>query len=536
MRIARSARRIGVALLAFAIDAHALGPILHEPIPPDPAEDARLGVFIDGDLPSALSTPSGVVAAPDPHRLPSSSRGPNDSALANAPPNAKFHPDRDTHRPDVVPYEDPFTPSIAPFKRLLAFDAVDASYELSVRDPRFLPLSPRSQPAPDGSDDAFFGDLVVDLVPGQPQRIPSVGPGAKILHARAGVGNADVPVRFVHDGADNWFVVGDTSTRVRLVMELAIPRATFGGALADPSWGDLPKVAPLPPVVARAAALVAAHIGVSRALAPREALTKMVAYFRSFADSDDFPRAGEDVYLALALSKKGVCRHRSFAFLVTALGLGLPARMIANEAHAWVEVHDGSMWKRIDLGGAGRAMDAALAGTVKHVAPPDPFAWPPNATRGDDLADNARGSSSSPGGGAPGGGSTDAKQAAAQASPSTPRSPSASASGNPFAGGAPDDRPPSRVSLALNGGDARRGAPLHVHGAVTAGSDSCGHVLVEIGLRNGSGHLVPLGALATDDDGKYEGALVVPSSAPLGDYDLYARSSGDSRCGPGGAP
>ncbi len=531
MRIARGARRLGVALLAFAIDAHAIGPVLHEPIPPDPAEDARLGVMIDGDLPAALSTPSGVVPAPDPRRLPNTPRGSTDPAIANAPPNAKFHPDRDTHRPDVVPYEDPFTPSIAPFKRLLAFDTVDAAYELSVHDARFLPLSPRSQAAPDGSDDAFFGDLVIDLVPGQPQRIPSVGPGAKILHARAGIGNADVPVRFFHDGADNWFVVGDSAARVRLVMELAIPRATFGGALADPAWGDLPRVMPLPPSVARAAAQVAAHIGVSRALSPREALTKLVAYYRSFADSDDPPRAGDDVFLALALSKKGVCRHRAFAFLVTALGLGLPARMIANEAHAWVEVHDGSMWKRIDLGGAGRAMDATLAETVKHVAPPDPFAWPPNATRGDDLADNARGSNASPGssGGSSGAPKPAPSSALASAAPSSSVSP-----GNPYANGGQDERPASHVTLALNGNDARRGAPLRVHGDVTAGRDACGHVLVEIGLRDGSGHLVPLGALATDDDGKYEGALVVPSSAPLGDYDLYARSSGDARCGPGG--
>ena len=91
-------------------------------------------------------------------------------------------------------------------------------------------------------------------------------------------------------------------------------------------------------------------------------VAKLVAYFRSFVDSDEFPTDRDDVYLALALSKKGVCRHRAFAFLVTALGLGLPARMITNEAHAWVEVSDGSLWRRIDLGGAGRALDASLAG------------------------------------------------------------------------------------------------------------------------------------------------------------------------------
>jgi hypothetical protein len=522
---ARAKGGVGVALLLLALDARAAGPVLHEPVPPDPAEDARIGVMIDGDLPAALSTPSGVVTAPDPRRMPSSGSHAPDPAVAAAPPNAKFHPDRDTHRPDVVPYDDPFTPSIAPFKRLLAFDTVDATYDLSVRDPRMMPLSPRAQAAADGSDDAFFGDLVVDLVPSRPRRIPSVGPGAKILHAHAGVGSTDIPVRFVHDGADNWFVVGETTARVRLVMELSIPRATFGGNLADPAWSDLPKVAPLPPSVALASAQVAAHIGVSRAQSPRDVVAKLVAYFRSFTDSDDPPRAGSDVYLALALSKKGVCRHRSFAFLVTALGLGLPARMIANEAHAWVEVNDGATWRRIDLGGAGRALDATLAGTVKHSPPPDPFAWPSNATRGEDLADRARGA----------GASADPNATAQGAKhPASPPAPAASSSAS--ASRADDDRPASHVTLAFNGGDARRGAPLRVHGAVTAGRDTCGHVLVEVGLRDANGGRLPLGALATDDEGKYEGALVVPASAALGDYDLYARSSGDSHCGPGGGP
>jgi hypothetical protein len=71
---------------------------------------------------------------------------------------------------------------------------------------------------------------------------------------------------------------------------------------------------------------------------------------------------------------------------------------------------------------------------------------------------------------------------------------------------------------------------------VTADGAACGHVLVELGLRDGRGLDLPLGALATDDEGKYDGALGVPSAAPLGDYDLYARTSGDLRCGRGAGP
>src|SRR5205085_2596405 len=85
---------------------------------------------------------------------------------------------------------------------------------------------------------------------------------------------------------------------------------------------------------------------------PREAVTKMVEYFRAFTPSTEAPNENGDVYLDLALSKKGVCRHRAFAFLVTALYLGIPARLVHNEAHAWVGVRDDRLWHRIDLGGA----------------------------------------------------------------------------------------------------------------------------------------------------------------------------------------
>ena len=408
---------------------------------------------------------------------------------------------------------------------------MSAQYGLSVHDPRLVALSSRGTSAPDGSDESFFGDMVVDLVPNAPQRIPSVGPGAKILHARAGIGNADVPVRFFHDGADNWFVVGETNARVRLVTELAIPRAAFGGVFGDPGWSDLPKAPSLPPSVARAAAQVAVHIGVSRGLSPREAVAKLVAYFRGFVDSDEFPTDRDDVFLALALSKKGVCRHRSFAFLVTALGLGLPARMVANEAHAWVEVNDGTIWRRIDLGGAGRALDASLTEGVKHSPPPDPFAWPPNATRGDELADRARGATSSPGSSGGGGTKSGAelrRLRVRQGDRPRERRPRDLRSSR---------RSPRLARRARRGdADARRGSPLRVRGEVVADGAACGHLLVEIGLRDARGRDLPLGALATDDDGKYGGALVVPGFAPLGDYDLYARTSGDARCGRGGGP
>lgn len=543
------------------------GAVLHEPIPPDPREDVALALALDGDLPAAIDTPRGLVPAPDPARPVGTGDAPYSSAPRNDAPGSTFRPDRDTRRPDVLPYDDPFSPSTAPFKRLSAYDSVDHNYTLSVRDPSYVPLAIMAQPTPDASEEQFYADMVIDLSAGRKVRIPSVGPGARVLRARAGVGTQDLRFSLYRDGADNWFIEGDTSTRARLVMELSIPRRAFGGDFGSPSRAELFPVPPLPANVASAAGQVAQRIGVNHRMPPREIVTKLVSYFRAFQDSEDPPAARGDIYLDLALQQKGVCRHRSFAFLVTSLSLGIPTRMISNEAHAWVEVHDGHMWRRIDLGGAGRTLRDPLSQNVPYEPPPDPFNWPQGATRGDDLADRVRRSGPSP--------TPPASAAASSASSAPPGASSANGPNGPngpnglhgpsglnggpngpngassafgmssspeatganagptYANGATDERPASTLTLTATGQDARRGAPFRIRGQVSAEGEPCPHVAVEILLHSKSHGDLPVGLLATDERGNYDGALVLPPTVPLGDYEAHARTAGDGRCGRG---
>ncbi len=501
------------------------GPVLHEPIAPDAREDLALRVALDGDLPAAIQTPGGVVAAPDPRRLPS----PSEPTYGPAA-HASFVPDTDTKRPEVSDYDDPFTPSTAPFKRLQAFDAVRGDYSLEVRDERLVRLTTTSTGAPPApGEDPFYGDLIVD-VPGEGSaRIPSVGPGARIVRARLGVGSSDVPFRILRDGADNWFLQAARTpgapvrpaTRARLVVEIAAPRAAFGGPLGDASWSELPFVPSLPENVTRDAAEVRGVIGVSRSMRPREAIAKLVDYFRGFADSVDPPRARGNVYLDLALSKRGVCRHRAFAFLVTAESLGIPTRLVENEAHAWVEVHDGTLWRRIDLGGAGRMASrtsTALAARDAYEAPREAFPWPQAAGRGTEMI--SRGPTG--GAGLSGGGSTPAALVA---------DPAAGAVDDRRKAG--DGRPPSTVVLTMADTLAHRGLPIHVRGSVRADGEPCLEVPIELWLREPrAGRRFHVGTLATGDDGTFSG-VVVPAAVPLGDYDLVAETPGDARCGPG---
>ena len=73
-----------------------------------------------------------------------------------------------------------------------------------------------------------------------------------------------------------------------------------------------------------------------------------------------------------------------------------------------------------------------------------------------------------------------------------------------------------------------------MRGAVRADDEACAHVAVELSLRDPSADKrIPLGTLATGDDGAFQGA-VVPSGVPLGDYEVFAETPGDARCGRGG--
>jgi transglutaminase-like putative cysteine protease len=508
------------------------GPVLHEPIAPDPSEDLALRVAVDGDLPAAIQTPNGVVGVPDPLRPPT----PFEPAYGPAGAHDAFVPDTDTKRPELSDYDDPFTPSTAPFKRLEAFDSVRSDYQLEVRDERLVRLTTTQSGAPPAAgEDPFYGDLVVD-VPGEGStRIPSVGPGARVVRARLGVGASDVPFRILRDGADNWFLQLaklpgapiPPATRARLVMEVAIPRAAFGGPLADANWSDLPIVTPLPDNVARDAFEVRSVVGVSRAMRPREAIAKLVDYFRGFVDSVDPPRARGSVYLDLALSRKGVCRHRAFAFLVTAQSLGIPTRLVENEAHAWVEVHDGRLWRRIDLGGAGRlaVLASSRLGTRDaYEAPHEVFPWPPSAGPGGEMISRASAGKA-------------AGLASAVASgpwgPGATTSATHSSSGSGDAPEETDPRPPSTVALTVVDTAAHRGLPVHVRGTVRADNEPCQHVAVEISLRESrGGKKFPIGTLATNEDGIFAG-VVIPAGMPLGEYDLAAETSGDARCGRG---
>jgi hypothetical protein len=504
-----------LAVMSSSVLADSPTVVLHEYIPVDPKDDlALLATTSDGSMPAAIETPSGIVAAPETDRGPSSTdKAYSGSSTARGGDNI-YVPDRDTRRPNVNQYDDPFSPSITPYKRLRAYDTVLDDFSLSVADPR-LRAVPFGGPVLPG-EDGFFADMTVDISPGGAVRIPSVGAGARIVK-RSTV--PPVQIDILHDGADNWFARGTVETRTRLILEIAVPRDAFGGALRDMPKASLPPVAALPAHVARAADEVIRHLGLSRSESLRVTVAKMVAYFRGFESSDTPPRGRENVYLDLALSKKGVCRHRAYAFLITALALGIPARMIVNEAHAWVEVNDGTGFRRLDLGGAANHLDDRTSqNRIAHQQPADSFPWPSTRDSGAQLAESNRG----------------AAQAGPTSSPAS-SSPSplsfSSASSLPSRGNA---APAATLVVASSESKVMRGSTVTLNGLASISSGGCSHIRIDVHLvEQRGGHSHSIGALSTDESGHFSGSIVVPMEIPVGEYTVSLSTPGDEVCGAG---
>ncbi|MFO0755271.1 MAG: transglutaminase-like domain-containing protein [Byssovorax sp.] len=517
-----------VMAMAAATRADAESSILHEFVAPDATEDVSFSATtLEGDLPAAVQTPSGLATAPDPRKAPGGDHV-YSGATTDDSPDSTYEPDRDTRRPKIENYDDPFSPATAPFKRLRAYDWVDPDYALRVREKSLTALPVGGTIG--AGDEPFYGDLSVDLLPDQPVRIPTVGPGARLLRLHA---NPEVPIEVFRDGADNWFVRGKDRVRVHLVVEIGIPRATFGSDFADVEWSSLDALGMGSRQHDAAAQQVEQAIGVSRAMRPREAVRKMVTYFRSFAPSNEPPTGKQDIYLDLALSKKGVCRHRAFAFLVTALSLGIPTRMVVNEAHAWVEVFDGSLWHRVDLGGAAANLDHEPdPGKPAYKPPPDPYAWPEGRDSGQDLADRNREQAASAQSGNNGNNGNNGTSSATDGDGGT--APAASAPADPTSEPSDPQAPRSDVTVTAIDSDVRRGLPLHLQGQVSQAGAPCSHLRVDVlltgpALQSG----VVVGSISTDDQGHFDGAVVIPRDFSLGDYDLLVATPGDARCAPG---
>ncbi len=545
--VKRFAPLLSIALVAAVARADG-GPTIHEYVPDLGSEEGTMLVSSGGAQPDAIVYQGEVLPAPEGGALREGEQpmralgGDGEQTEEPGRRSPTFRPDRVTDLDAIVPYYTVFTPTIAPFKRVTAYDTVVLAsdgtpiFTIGAGDrSRLDPLGADAEPPGDRPFDRFWGSVVLDFSEGSTVPLPSIAPEARILTLRT------EPSALIHverDRAGNFYatLVGAASEPVRVVFLPDAPRDYFGASLPDaPVVALRDRMTPLPAPVQRDAEAFAAELGLSRASRFGEALRALAAHFRSFEESEEPPRNTGNIYLDLARGMRGICRHRVYAFVITAQALGMHARFVHNEAHAWAEVELPSAgWLRVDLGGAATGLEAHGAAERPTYAPdvPDPLPRPEAYVRAYEQAQRMSGLRAPSGGGAPG---------------SNGGAPSGGGGGGDDTGGgdpgggtvAPTvtegegPRRPLELALDRRSFEVFRGRELEVTGVARGPDGGAPGLRIEVLLRAPRGGQERLlGVTVSREAGTFRGVFGVPPDLPVGDYRLVVRTPGDAHYAP----
>ena len=494
----------------------------HEYIP-----DAR-----DGEVARWLRGRSAHAFDPQPAAAdgaaPADAAIPEGGAAVAARRSPRFTPDRNTSLQRGVSYFAAFTPTVAPFKRLVALDGVELGPDgrtgvLAIAQPqreRVATEQVRGRAAQ--HRDRFWGEASLDFSRTRILRLSTVASDVRLLALRA---EPAVDLVVERDGAHNYYVVlqGEPPVgRVHVRYQLDAPRTYFGGEIpAGLAVGVLAdRVRPLPPPVLRSAQQALRELGLDRRSDLREALHKLVSHFRGFVESDQPPSDSGDILLDLVRTRHGVCRHRAYAFVIMAHALGIPARMVQNEAHSFVEVELPQRgYLRIDLGGAPAGLTAyGVEGRMPYQpwqsdGLPRPATYHSGGRAGRDTSTALRDPAALIGHWLP------LPAEFAQASKRRQRRRDTTPA---------DGRVPLRLRLAERPERVVRGARLQLAGRVSATGQGVPGLRVEVSLLDpGRPARLLLGFAESEAGGGFIVDALVPPDLPPGDYRLLLSTPGD---------
>ncbi len=546
------------SVIAIAAVALAQGVVAHEFVPNAGQDDGSSLVSSAGSTePAAILYDGRLVPPPTGGALRDGERAmraqPGDGAQSEevGRRSPTFRPDRVTALPGAVGYFEVFTPTITPYKRVTALDGVALAGSvpvLAVADVARARVAIEGAGAtpPDGRvRDRFWGSVVLDFSGGGVVPLPSVSPESRILTLRTEPEGAAVHVE--RDHADNFYAVldGPGTRAVRVTFLTDAPRTYFGfdeGAALPtaPSDALVAEVPVLPDVVERDALDFAHELGVGRGDPFDRVVGVLVSHFRSFEESDDPPADTGNIFLDLARGMRGVCRHRAYAFAITAMALGIPTRFVNNEAHAWVEVHmpERRGWLRIDLGGSAQGLVSRSAdhGPAYEPGMRDPLPQPEPYVRARQAADRTSHAPPSTGTGRtdpglPPASTLETTTAAGLETGERPSPPPSDPLG--LSPPRPSASPRAPLSLALDRDpphwDILRGQSFEVTGTAASRGAPAAGARIEVLLRDAAGEEQLLGVTVSDANGVFHATFGVPPDASVGERRLIVRSPASAR-------
>ncbi len=520
------------------------------------SERLREGVPIIGPEPKARQNPTAIASQdkllPEPNAAakPGKSEPVHGRGGFGADRQTESKADYATGADNELHYIEVFNPSIVPFKRMSALDSVREDYTLFISSAGLADIAVGGKPTP-GSD-LFWGSVMVELRPGKDIAIPSVAPNMRILSYET---TPATDLVFSKDAADNYYLRSDetgSAGTYRVVFLGEAPPRYFAPTLPrNIRVREIPQdlVPPVPESVGRVAQGVLDEMRLHRNMRVDEVLDKLTFYFRSFDAKTPPPNTG-DVYLDLVNSQAGVCRHRSFAFMVTANTLGIPTRYLSNEAHAWVEVWiPGADWMRIDLGGAAQTLNVSNASDKTMYRPrgEDPFAKPKSYTenytqltgdvrglRDDQIKERQTPYTASEGGSEGNGsffgegdeGSTAAEEFADNEPLTGPGSGLPAVPDEELAG-----KIPTRSTVTAAATEGYRGESVSVSGLIVDdGGNGLGGMRVDVFLApagNDGNDALLVGRGVSGDDGQVTITVELPTELAMQNYEVFVSTPGN---------
>ncbi len=459
------------------------------------------------------------------------------------PQNARNPLDDRTDEVDELNYFSSFDPSVIPYKRVVAQNVVetDGPDGYAFRVDTSPSAMQRVRVGGTSRGDEFWGTFLVKMEPGSLHPIPSVAPDQRLLEVEVAPEQARNGLEFVKDSADNFYVKGSHRGVVRLNVKLSVERFYFTGEMVGVSWSQMraasDELASMSRRASGKASELAGRLRV-KGLSPEGTVNALTRYFRGFMNEAlEESEQGIDKYEAIVLARKGVCRHRSFAFAITANALGIPTRYVYNEAHAFVEVYwPGRGWRRIDLGGSAEDILMRAGGRQDHrvhdavdEALPTPPAYMRELEKLAQKEDERQNAAQE----ASGEQSEEANEGEVSVDPGAdPGDPGS----DPFESNPSDGRARAALQIGSSGGEVKRGGTLQISGRMTSdtGASVAGKVvqivLAPRGARGDEGQV--LGEVEVDRSGRFSGEIEIPKDVPIGLWTLRAVYEGDEEMSP----
>jgi hypothetical protein len=430
--------------------------------------------------------------------------------------------DGDTSSPEYLQYVEVFEPSVAPYKRLGARNGVirrpemGGIPELGVTGNPALPVAMTPEVPP--GHDVFVGRIQLETDGVRSVPVPSVAPHMLVHQLDLA---PDAPATWSRDEAGNYALHVAQAGVYDLTWVVSAPRSYFGGEL--PPTPARTRTVTYDARLLLEARQVLAAAGTSETASDRDIVIALTRYLQSFEPSPEALPARDADWVAIAMGRRGVCRHRAWVFVAALTAVGIPANYVYNEAHAFVEVLLAGQWRRIELGGA--ATDVDLVGdpdTSLHEPPTDPLAPPAGGPELDGEFGPAQGSEGDNG---QGGGPSATGDRANNGAPSGADG-AAGADGEPGADGTPgaDGEPGADGTPGTDGGPGE----IAMDGTtITAGVDEAGEPAPEV---SADGRVLPA-LMLTDAPAStlrnrpfpVAGQLTAPDGTPVADRPVQVR-------------